>query len=104
MILVEPGTCHEGPWNSAQMETFTKIPLLVVFGDHLDAKSTVEGFSWQSAYEDCTSFVSEINKAGGKATMLHLPQAGLVGNSHLLMMERNNLAIADLLIDWIAKN
>jgi hypothetical protein len=36
--------------------------------------------------------------------MLHLPESGLVGNSHLLMMEKNNLAIADLLIDWIAKN
>ena len=104
MILVEPGTCHEIPWNSAQMEAFTKIPLLVVFGDHVDAKTTVEGFSWRTAYEDCVSFVSEINTAGGKATMLHLPEAGLVGNSHLLMMEKNNLAIADLLIDWIAKN
>ena len=62
------------------------------------------GFTWQSAYEDCLSFVSEGNEAGGNATMLHLPEAGLVGNSHLLMMEENNLEIADLLIDWIEEN
>lgn len=104
MVLIEPGTCHEVAWSREQMETFTKIPLLVVFGDHLDAKVTVPGFSWRTAYEDCVSFVSEVNNAGGKATMLHLPQAGMVGNSHMLMMEKNNLAVADLLIDWIAKN
>jgi hypothetical protein len=36
--------------------------------------------------------------------MLHLPEAGLVGNSHLLMMEENNLEVADLLIDWSEEN
>jgi hypothetical protein len=45
-----------------------------------------------------------VDAAGGNATMLHLPAAGLTGNSHLLMMERNNLEIADLLIDWIEEN
>jgi len=43
-------------------------------------------------------------KASGKTTILHLPESGLVGNRHLLIMEKNNFAIADLLIDWIAKN
>jgi hypothetical protein len=46
----------------------------------------------------------EINAAAGKATMLYLPRVGLKGYSHLLMMERNNLTIADLILDWIAKN
>lgn len=31
-------------------------------------------------------------------------QRVLGGNSHLLMMERNNLKVADLLIDWIEEN
>jgi hypothetical protein len=39
-------------------------------------------------------FVSEVNTAGGQATMMHLPEAGFTGNSHLLMMENNNLQIA----------
>lgn len=36
--------------------------------------------------------------------MMHLPEAGFTGNSHLLMMEENNLQIADVLIDWINSN
>jgi len=36
--------------------------------------------------------------------MLYLPRVGLKGNSHLLMMEWTNFTIADLILDWIAKN
>lgn len=32
--------------------------------------------------------------------MMHLPEAGFIGNSHLLMMEENNLQIADALLNW----
>ena len=104
MVLIEPGTCHEMAWNADQMAVFSSKPILVVFGDHLDAAGTVPGFSWDHAYEDCLTFIAEVDAAGGNATMLHLPAAGLTGNSHLLMMERNNVEIADLLIDWIKEN
>lgn len=104
MVLLEPGTCHEMAWNADQMKVFASKPILAVFGDHLDAAVTVPGFSWADAQADCATFVSEVNASGGNATMLHLPEAGLKGNSHLLMMDKNNREIADLLIDWINKN
>ncbi|MCS6762999.1 MAG: hypothetical protein MO853_02145 [Candidatus Protistobacter heckmanni] len=44
-----------------------------------------------------------MNKAGGKAELL-LPDIGIKGNSHMLMQDRNNLQIADLLAAWIDKN
>jgi hypothetical protein len=33
-----------------------------------------------------------------------LPDAGMRGNSHMLMMDKNNLEIADVLQKWIAEN
>lgn len=33
--------------------------------------------------------------------MLHTPYEGLRGNSHMMMQDRNNLQIADLMIKWI---
>jgi hypothetical protein len=33
--------------------------------------------------------------------MMYLPQLGIKGNSHMLMQDRNNLDLADLLITWI---
>lgn len=35
--------------------------------------------------------------------MLHLPDKGLKGNTHMFMQDMNNLEIADLIIKWINK-
>jgi hypothetical protein len=32
---------------------------------------------------------------------LHLPDAGLHGNSHMMMQDKNNLQVADLILAWI---
>jgi hypothetical protein len=37
----------------------------------------------------------------GDAPMLHLPDVGLLGNSHMLMQDKNNLQVADLILEWI---
>jgi hypothetical protein len=39
-----------------------------------------------------------------KAKLLHLPEEGFAGNSHMLMMDRNNLKIADRIIGWLRDN
>ena len=36
--------------------------------------------------------------------MMHLPQMGIKGNSHMLMQDRNSLQLADLIIDWIEEH
>jgi hypothetical protein len=36
--------------------------------------------------------------------MLYPPELGIHGNTHLIMMDRNNLQIADLILDWIEGN
>lgn len=33
--------------------------------------------------------------------MIHLPTKGLYGNTHMFMQDKNNLQIADFIIDWI---
>ena len=32
-----------------------------------------------------------------------LPEHGIMGNSHMMMMDRNNLQVADRLRNWIAQ-
>jgi hypothetical protein len=48
-------------------------------------------------------YVQYQKDAGGDAEMMYLPDLGIKGNSHLLMQDRNNLDVADLLLDWIDK-
>jgi pimeloyl-ACP methyl ester carboxylesterase len=83
-----------------QIATLSKIPTLVIFGDHLGDVPSVSAL-WLGALQGCQQFIGQVNAAGGDATMLHLPDAGLFGNSHMLMQDRNNLRVADLILAWI---
>jgi pimeloyl-ACP methyl ester carboxylesterase len=86
----------------AQLVTLAKIPTLVVFGDHL--ADVTQPFSWMGAFESCSSFVAQLKKTGGDAEMMHLPELGIRGNSHMLMQDKNSNQIADLLIAWIDRH
>ena len=39
--------------------------------------------------------------AGGQAEMLAPSDRGIRGNSHMIMQDKNNLQIADLILKWI---
>jgi hypothetical protein len=49
-------------------------------------------------------FVETINKYGGKAQVLMLPDAGLQGNTHIPFADMNNVAVAELLSKFLAEN
>jgi len=85
---------------AAQLSTLAKIPVLVMFGDHL---GDVQGgpVSWASSFDGCQKFVQQMKDAGGDAEMMHLPKLGIRGNSHMLMQDKNNLQLADLILGWI---
>jgi len=85
---------------SAQISTLAKIPTLIIFGDHL---TDVPGV-WGSAFDTCQKFVEQMKAAGSDVEMMHLPKLGIKGNSHMLMQDRNNLQIADLILAWIDKH
>jgi hypothetical protein len=36
--------------------------------------------------------------------MLHPPDLGIFGNTHMLMQDENNLQLADLILKWIDQN
>ena len=46
-------------------------------------------------------FAECINRHGGDATVVHLPEQGIKGNSHFLFAEKNNVQLADLLSAWL---
>jgi hypothetical protein len=75
-----------------EVATMTKVPMLVVVGDHFAAPQPTP---------DCVTEMTEINAAGGDMSFIALPSAGLRGNSHMFMQDRNNLKVADVIIRWI---
>lgn len=100
MISIE-GRCPS--LTQAQITSLSKIPVLFIFGDHI-AGSDVSKTLWTANVDDCSNVTRQINAAGGNAQIWELPKLGLRGNSHMLMMDRNNLQIADMILDWIQMN
>ena len=80
----------------AEFETLTKIPIQVVFGDNLDQVPI-----WASAFARGKAFVEAVNSHGGDAQLLHLPEIGIVGNTHFPMSDLNNREIAQLLMQFL---
>ena len=102
IISIEMGcaTDLKGP----QLATLAKIPILIVFGDHLGDVPGRFQTTWTTNFDSCQKFVDEVNKAGGDSEMMWLPKMGIKGNSHMLMQDKNNLELADLIIAWIDRH
>ena len=87
----------------AQVSTLAKIPTLIMFGDHL---GDVQGgpANWAASLQSCEALAERMKAAGGDVEVMHLPRMGIKGNSHMLMQDRNNLQLADLVLQWIDRH
>jgi len=90
------------------MEDFmllTEIPIVMYFGDYIPEGVTDElgAENWRVRMQLGREFVETINRHGGDATLVNLPEIGIYGNTHFLMAELNNVELADLLSDWLAE-
>ena len=82
-----------------EFKKLTKIPIQVVWGDNVDKAG-----NYASRFEHSKLFIETLKKYGGKAELLHLPEAGLKGNTHIPFADMNNVAVADLLSKFLAAN
>lgn len=81
----------------------TKLPILIIYGDNIAAEPS-EIFNvnvWRLSYTWAKIFVEEINKRGGDARLLHLPETGIKGNTHAPFADLNNLEIADVVEKYL---
>ncbi len=96
IVSIEPGAC---PAVSEDMGPYTKMPILVLFGDYVELSPR-----WSPRLKACQEFVQAANKSGAHAELVALPGVGFHGNSHMLMQDKNSLEIADWLLAWIDRN
>jgi pimeloyl-ACP methyl ester carboxylesterase len=81
-------------------KAFVKVPMLAVFGDNSVGAAGPNGDDRRNG---CIATTDALRQAGGTAKFLLLPEQGIRGNSHMMMMDKNNLQIADLIIGWIGE-
>ena len=82
-----------------EFKKLTKIPMQVVWGDNVDKSA-----NYTNNLKLSRLFVDTVNKYGGKAQVLMLPEAGLTGNTHIPFADMNNVAVAELLSKFLAEN
>jgi pimeloyl-ACP methyl ester carboxylesterase len=101
LVLVEPGRCPD-TYSDQQIKVLAAVPILVVFGDHRDMPTGISTRpSWQLSFGSCQALIGRVKAAGGDAQMLNPLDRGIRGNSHMIMQDKNNLQIADLILQWI---
>jgi len=81
----------------------TTRPIIIYYGDNIakDPTNVWNKDHWRSGLEMAKLWVAAINKHGGDAQVVHLPAIGIYGNTHFLMSDLNNVAVANLLAGWL---
>ncbi|MFP3596867.1 alpha/beta hydrolase [Chryseobacterium sp. SIMBA_029] len=87
----------------ADFEKLTKKPIVIYYGDNIakEPTSVWNKDHWRSGLEMARLWATAINKHGGDATVVHLPEIGINGNTHFIMSDLNNVQIADYMADWL---
>jgi pimeloyl-ACP methyl ester carboxylesterase len=92
VVAVEPASAG----NVDKAAALKDSPVLMVFGDYIDQDSR-----WVSYRNTDLGYAAAIRTAGGSVDVISLPDIGIKGNSHMMMMDRNNAAIADVIQKWL---
>jgi len=83
-----------------EIAKLTTFPIMFMYGDHLDQQPA----GVLAAFNNCKALIAKINAAGGNAVMIHPAELGIHGNTHMMMLDKNNLQLADLILKWMDEN
>ncbi|SMF90197.1 Alpha/beta hydrolase family protein [Azospirillum oryzae] len=99
------GTLSPEAVSLADFERLTRVPVIIYYGDNFPTEPTTERGqdNWRVRLAMARLWVDAINRHGGDARLVHLPQIGLRGNTHFLMSDLNNVEIADHVSQFLAE-
>lgn len=89
LVLLEPAAIPAAAFSARAW----LHPTLVVLGDHID-----QSIRWTRMREDIKNFAGRFSSI----EVLTLPDEGLRGNSHMLMMDQSSAEVAELVDAWLS--
>jgi hypothetical protein len=93
LVLVEPA----GVGDAGKAAALKDIPSLSIYGDYVATDAR-----WPTIRANNVKFHDSLRAAGGKPELIDLPTMGIRGNSHMMMMDKNNLEIAEVIQKWLS--
>ena len=90
-VETSPGAFDQIPPDG--LKKLVKIPILIVIGDRAPDRVATS-----------RAFQAKMKALGGNVTVDVLPEAGIRGNGHTLMLEKNNDVIMRRMVDWLKQN
>jgi len=92
LIAVEPSTGG----NKDKVAALKDMPIVVIYGDN--AKDHPR---WGKIRQNVVDYAGAIKAAGGKVDVIDLPDIGIKGNTHMVMMDKNSDEVADVMQKWL---
>lgn len=94
LVLVEPA----GFGDKARAHVLKDTPMVAIFGDFI-----AQDARWPTIRGNVLRFMNEVGKTGNTPDVIDLPQIGIQGNSHMMMMDRNSDQIAGIIQQWLER-
>jgi pimeloyl-ACP methyl ester carboxylesterase len=92
LVAVEPA----GVGDPAKAAALKGIPTVMIFGDYIEKDAR-----WPQIRKNDYDFADAVRAAGGSVEVINLPEIGIKGNSHMMMMDKNNAEVAAVIQKWL---
>lgn len=91
------GLLRAGEVPPDQFTALTEIPIVIYYGDNIPAEPVDQPHQdyWRAAMRMARLWADAVNRHGGDAVVIHLPEAGLTGNTHFPFSDLNNEKVAE---------
>jgi pimeloyl-ACP methyl ester carboxylesterase len=93
LVAIEPSGA---PPATANLAAVKDVPQLIVWGDFVNASEL-----WTKLSQASTNYAKALGGIGGKVELVSLPDKGIKGNGHMLMMDTNSDQVAELIQNWM---
>lgn len=88
----------------AEFVKLTKVPIIIFYGDFIPEKPSDNPGQdgWRVRLEMARKWRDTVNRHGGDVTVVHLPEAGIHGNTHFPFSDLNNQQVAGLMSKFLS--
>jgi pimeloyl-ACP methyl ester carboxylesterase len=86
-------------------EKLTTIPIVVYYGDYIPEQPVADPGrdGWRVRLAMARLWAAAVNRHGGDATIVPLPEIGIHGNTHFPFSDLNNVELADLMAQFLER-